>query len=462
MSNPLTKFSVRVIAAIVASILVVVFLSVALIYQSTLNVQFEGLRTRLEGIAQTAALSIDYRKLVEIPLSKEGVQTPAYAYISDQLNRIRAVNQQVKYIYILQKVDDTNIWRFVVDPDAFADKDKPIYPGDTYNAGRFAELLNGFDKPSSDRKIESDEWGNTVSGYAPIRDELGRPVAVLGVDILADNIMAMKRKLAQRALLILLVGIVLAFAIGIAVSLRVVRPIRQLIDGTRYIAQGHLHHQVVIRGGDEIGELADAFNAMAKSLQESRAKLLNYFYDTVNTLVKLLEIRDQYTLGHSESVAGYSEKIARRMGIDSKSADMFKRVALLHDIGKVGVRDNVLLKPDKLNDEEWLAIKMHPVLGEQILKPILEDALMLAVIRNHHERYDGTGYPDGWAREQIPLLVAIVTVADSYDAMTSSRAYRKAMSQEAAIEQLQKGRGSQFHPDVVDIFLSILAEENKN
>ncbi len=461
MKNPLKQFSVRVTAAIIASILVVVFAGVVLIYQIILSVQFEGLRLRLEGVAQTAALSINSDELLQIPLNKDGINTQPYAHISDQLKRIRAANENLKYIYILKKTDTSNTWRFIVDPDARDNQDKPMQPGDPYDAGRFIGLLNGLDKASSDRKIESDEWGNTVSGYAPIRDEVGRPVAVLGIDVLVDEIVAMKLAVARVTIIILIIGIFLAFAIGWAVSFRVVKPVRQLIDGTKYIAQGHLHHQVTIRGDDEIRELADAFNAMAKSLQNSRGKLLNYFYDTVNTLVKLLEIRDQYTLGHSESVANYADKIARRMGIDHKAAEMFKRVALLHDIGKVGVRDNVLLKPDKLDEEEWRAIKIHPVLGEQILKPILEDGLMLSIIRHHHERYDGKGYPDGLSREQIPLLVAIVTVADSYDAMTSTRAYRKAMSPEVAQEQLRQGRGSQFHPDVVDVFLQILAEEQK-
>lgn len=163
-------------------------------------------------------------------------------------------------------------------------------------------------------------------------------------------------------------------------------------------------------------------------------------------------------MGHSQSVADYAGKIAGHMGIDPKTVEMLKRVTLLHDIGKVGVRDNVLLKPGKPTDAEWENIKAHPVLGWQILKPILDDPQMLAVIRNHHERQDGKGYPDGLAYDQISLLVSIVTVADSYDAMTADRPYRRAMSRAQAIEQLLKGRGNQFHPDVVDAFVEILTQ----
>ena len=120
------------------------------------------------------------------------------------------------------------------------------------------------------------------------------------------------------------------------------------------------------------------------------------------------------------------------------------------------------IRPDKPTDEEWENIKAHPVLGWQILKPILDDPNMLAIIRNHHERQDGKGYPDGLAREQISLLVAIVTVADSYDAMTANRPYRNGMSQARGDRTITKReRASQFHPDVVDAFLEVLNETER-
>jgi len=333
-------------------------------------------------------------------------------------------------------------------------------PGDSYDAGRFPEMLKGYDEPSADRKVETDEFGSTLSGYAPIRNALGQPVAEVGIDIDAADIEVLYHQGLREALWILLAGIVLAVVLGLLISRRVIGPINQLIAGTRYIADGNLHHRVHISGEDEISELANSFNKMAISLQESRQKLIDYFYDAVKSLVLTLEYRDQYTMGHSQSVADYTEKIAVQMGIDLKTVEMLKKVTLLHDIGKVGVRDDLLHKQGRPTDEEWENIKAHPVLGWQILKPILDDPNMLAVIRNHHERQDGKGYPDGLAREQISLLVAIVTVADSYDAMTSDRPYRKGMSQSDAVEQLQKGRGIQFHPDVVDAFLEVLKKSN--
>lgn len=463
MKNPLRLFSVRVTLATIVSMVIIVLLSDSLIYRFTIKSQFEDLRDRLKTIAQTAAMMVNTEYLQQIPLIKEGVRTQAYGIISDQLKKIKAANPKIEYIYILSRGDPSGkAWKFIVDIDAVTSSGvvSGSTPGTPYNASRFKEMLNATNTPSADLKLETDEYGTTLSGYAPIRDSLGKPIAVLGVDMNANDIYMMEAEIRRRSLWILLAGVLFSLLLGTFISRRVIVPINQLKTGIEYISEGHWHHQVHVAGDEEIAQLAKAFNDMASGLHESKQKLLNYFYDTVKSLVMLLEARDHYTLGHSEAVAYYSEKVAQRMGMDPKTIEYFKRVVLLHDIGKVGVRDSILHKPGKLDDQEWEAIKLHPVLGEQILKPVLSDSLMLSIVRNHHERYDGRGYPDGWLRDQIPLLVAIVTVADSYDAMTSERAYRKAMAKEQAVEQLLINRGSQFHPDVVDIFIGILNQEN--
>ena len=455
MKNIFKRFDIRVVLSIVATISCVVIVSDVLLFRFTYQSQLQGMRNQLKTIAQTAAFVVDADKLTQIPLTKEGMDTPAYNYVDDQLKKIRAANPQIKYIYTLKKVDSSNIWRFIVDAETEKIGDHSS-PGDTYDAGRFPEMIKGYDEPSADKMIETDQFGSTLSGYAPVRNALGQPVAVLGVDIDARDVNAIYHQVLRQALVILLAGVILAIVLGWFISSRVLGSVKELIAGTRYIAEGHLNHRVQISGDDEISELANSFNSMAQSLEISRQKLVDYFYDAVKSLVLILEYRDQYTMGHSQSVADYSEKIAKQMGIDPKTVAMLKKVTLLHDIGKVGVRDNILHKPDRPTEEEWESIKAHPVLGWQILKPILDDPNMLAIIRNHHERQDGKGYPDGLAREQISLLVSIVTVADSYDAMTADRPYRKGMGRDKAIEQLELGRGKQFHPDVIDALLEIL------
>ncbi len=456
------SFGLRVTLAIVTSMVALVFLGDIIIYQFTVKTQFEGLRTYLKSIAHTAASSINSEYLNEIPLTKEGINTQGYQVISQQLQSIKAANPQIKYIYILTKMHSGKVWKFVVDIDesGIGSVQKGSSPGTPYDANRFTQMVKGFDSPTADLKLEKDEWGTTLSGYAPIRDKIGSPIAVLGVDMDASSIYKMEKQVRERSELLLGIGIVLAILMGFFISQRVVRPINKLIKGIEYINQGNWHHQVRVRGDDEISQLAQAFNKMAGGFYESQQRLNNYFYDSVKSLVMLLEARDHYTLGHSEAVAYYSEKMALRMGIDRLEVEHFKRIVLLHDIGKVGVRDSILLKPTDLNQKEWEVIKTHPVLGEQILKPMINDPKFLSIVRNHHERFDGKGYPDGLAKDRIPLLVAIVTVADSYDAMTSTRAYRRALSKEQAMAQLVHNRGTQFHPDVVDVFLDILKDES--
>lgn len=460
MKNPFRSFGVRITLAIIASMVTLILLNDSVVYQFTIKSQIEGLRMYLKTIAQTSAMMINTEDLTKIPLDEEAMNSQAYEVISEQLKRIKAANPQIEYIYILTRTDGGKVWKFVVDLEG--PKSPGAIPGTPYDAGRFSQMVKAFNEPAADLKLEKDEWGTTLSGYAPIRDSLGKPVAILGVDMDAKNVYLMENQIRERSFIILVMGLLVAILLGFFISKRVAGPINKLKTGIEYINEGHLHHQVRVVGDDEIAQLARAFNEMAQGLHESRQKLLNYFYDAVKVLVMLLEARDHYTLGHSEAVAHYSEKIALRLGLDPKTVEFFKRVVLLHDIGKVGVRDNVLLKAGKLDQQEWEVIKLHPVLGEQILKPILSDPLMLSIVRNHHERYDGRGYPDGWSKDQIPLLVAIVTVADSYDAMTSTRSYRQAMTKEQAIEQLISNRGTQFHPDVVDVFLTILREEDDN
>jgi len=449
------RFGVRVTAAIVLSIVTTVCLSGLILYQFTFRTQFEDLRSYLKNLAHTIAVNINTPQLTQIPLAKEGINTQSYAVIMDYFRKITVANPRITSIYILKKVDGTDTWRFVID-DNEENPMASVSPGEPYNAGRFKQMIQGLDKPSADRKLEIDEWGRTLSGYAPIRDETGKPFGVLGVDVKAQDIYLMEKRVIRQTAAVLVVGIILALVLGSLISKRVTQPVQELITGARVIGGGNLQHRVIVHGDDEISQLADSFNEMASNLAIARQREVDHFFDTVKSMVKVLEFRDQYTMGHSESVATYAQSIAVRMGIDPKIREIFHKVCLLHDIGKVGVRDSVLLKPGKLSDEEWQDIKLHPVWGEQILKPILQDPAMLSIIRNHHERFDGTGYPDGLKQGQISILAAITTVADSYDAMTSTRAYRKAMTTDQAIEQLVKNRATQFHPDVVDAFLAIL------
>lgn len=175
------------------------------------------------------------------------------------------------------------------------------------------------------------------------------------------------------------------------------------------------------------------------------------------SLVRALEAKDVYTRGHSERVAQYGAALAKKLGVDEKEIEVLRKGALLHDIGKIGVKEDVLLKPGRLTPEEMEHIKIHPSVGFEICKPLKSLTPCLCVIRNHHERFDGEGYPDHFCGKDIPLLAKIISVVDGYDAMTTDRPYRKKMTAEEALKIFEKEKKSgQWDPIIVEAFIALI------
>lgn len=172
-----------------------------------------------------------------------------------------------------------------------------------------------------------------------------------------------------------------------------------------------------------------------------------------------IEAKDEYTKGHSHRVAEYSVLIARELGWNEKELSNLKNAAHLHDIGKIAIPDTILNKPSKLSEEEFSIIKEHTIIGANILKNISLIDHVQEIVRNHYERYDGNGYPDGLKGKEIPLHARIVAVADSYDAMSSQRIYRNQLPPEKIIQELENNKGTQFDPEITDIFLKLLRED---
>jgi response regulator RpfG family c-di-GMP phosphodiesterase len=178
---------------------------------------------------------------------------------------------------------------------------------------------------------------------------------------------------------------------------------------------------------------------------------------TLQSMALLLEAKDAYTHGHSERVRNYSLKAARRMGMSEQDIDILRVAAPLHDLGKIGIKDNVLNKNGSPTDEEWGMIKRHPILGYDVLVPVrLLTREHLNLVRGHHERVDGSGYPDGLKGDQIPPVTQVIIVADAYDAMASDRAYRPALSPQMIISQLRRFSGTQFSPEVAEVFVGLI------
>lgn len=457
------SFKFKVTLLLIVSLLSITTLSIFLVYKHTLDSQFQELRNRLMAIAQTAVLAIDLDTLLEVPLNKDGVNSPQYKVIADKLKAVKEANPSVWYIYIMTKTEKDGLWQFVVDPDPSGRRGRKkvitAYPGDRYDAGRFPGMIKGFYWPSADKKLERDEWGITLSGYAPIKDSRGRPVAVLGVDITADSVYLTQKEIERRAIFVLIVVMVISLGLGMFISIKVASPVEKLREATSRLAVGHLEYRVNVCGKDEIGELASSFNKMAQDLQESRNSLIDFFYRGIQSFARVLEAKDPYTRGHSERVAEYARQVALKMGFPQEDVRVLGNLALLHDIGKIGVREDVLNKPGRLSPEEMDEIRRHPLIGEEILRPVITEKERLAIIRSHHERYDSNGYPDKIGGKDINIFASIISVVDAYDAMTSSRSYRPALSRREAIEELNKNSGSQFNPQVVDVFLEVLEEK---
>jgi len=188
------------------------------------------------------------------------------------------------------------------------------------------------------------------------------------------------------------------------------------------------------------------------------------FLSTVTALATAIEAKDKYTMGHTERVVKYAVEIADNLsGITIPNVEEFaenlKIAALLHDIGKIGISENLLNKKSALNHKEKRSLSEHPLMGVEILNPISEFKDVLLGVKYHHERYDGKGYPFRLKGNQIPLVASIISVADAYDAMTTHRPYRKALSNERAIRQIKINRGKQFNPVVVDAFLKVCVKQ---
>ncbi len=183
------------------------------------------------------------------------------------------------------------------------------------------------------------------------------------------------------------------------------------------------------------------------------------YLHTIVSLANALEARDPYLSGHSTKVLTYAVQIARKMGLGEREIGDIRNAAMLHDIGKIGVRDAVLLKPGRLDDSEWKILKMHPEMGSNIIAPVRHLSRCVPLILHHHESFDGTGYPSGLAGSEIPQGARIISVADTFDAMSSNRPYRDALSHEAAVMELRRVAGSQLDPDCVAAFLAVLEEE---
>lgn len=247
------------------------------------------------------------------------------------------------------------------------------------------------------------------------------------------------------------------------------RPIREILQAQGFVSYGAsllvlallgatIAHLLVLRSWPSLFLLVLPFVA-ARQTFRVYAQLSEAYLSTVRSLVQTIEAKDPYTRGHSERVSEYALQLGARLALPGTEMSVLERAALLHDLGKLGVQVETLTSHQQLDAEEVQAIRRHPALGSELVSHVDFLADIVPIVRHHHERFDGGGYPEGLMGERIPMLARVLAVADTYDAMTSDRAYRPGMAVSEARAEIVRVAGSQLDPNVCSVFLEILDEQ---
>lgn len=312
--------------------------------------------------------------------------------------------------------------------------------------------LAPFSVLRDDRKVEM------LGSYATAElDNISR----LGVIAIQDETAALASvsDMHYQTVWISLVAALLTILIGIFFAKKLSQPVQELAAGAHRIASGDFSQRIEIRSKTELGDLGSSFNLMTdqiqhfiQDLQRSASENRELFLGTVKALAAAIDGKDPYTRGHSERVSRVSMAIAQRLGLSDEECEKIRVSALLHDVGKIGIDDKVLKKPAALTDEEYEVMKQHPQKGYKILSQIPGMKEFLPGMYMHHEMVDGKGYPQGLKGDEIPLMGLIVSVADTFDAMTTDRPYQRAMKFEDAVERIQSFVGTRYDARVVAAF----------
>lgn len=309
------------------------------------------------------------------------------------------------------------------------------------------EIIGGATAVREDRTL----WGRSYDllyGRLEVRDQV---VGLYSVGLSTDFIFSAGTTTRLGMALLFGIGIVAVLVIGLLLANLLTRPLLRLVRTARQVTAGDLSARSEVRSRDEIGTLASSFDEMTEKLQRQH-------FATVRALATAIDARDPYTLGHSARVAHLAVAIGRHLGMDEKALGQLEIGGYLHDIGKIGIQDTVLLKPGSLTAEERRAINEHPRIGFSILQSVELPREVIEFVEGHHERLDGSGYPHGLKEEQVPLVARIAAVADMYDALTSDRPYRAAATPEEALDLLRSQAGQQLDAQVVEALASVLPE----
>jgi putative nucleotidyltransferase with HDIG domain len=260
-------------------------------------------------------------------------------------------------------------------------------------------------------------------------------------------------------------ALALTIGVGFAYARSLTQPLRDCVGQALNISRGIFGNEVRVRSRNEIGDLTHTFNYMSKQLRafdlENRGlyqSLEQGYLETIVALANSIDSKDSYTRGHSQRVSELSVAIGRELGLPERELKQLAFGGILHDIGKIGIVERILLKQSRLTDDEMSVMREHPEIGANIIEAVKFLAPVLPAVRNHHERWDGTGYPDRLAGEAIPLIARIVNVADTWDACTSTRPYQGALPFEQAMAIARGLSGTQCDPKVVTALEQVITQ----
>jgi putative nucleotidyltransferase with HDIG domain len=300
-----------------------------------------------------------------------------------------------------------------------------------------------------------------LGSLCPVEDPPWAVVTARDVNVAFAAVRSMGEK---TALLAIATGLIAMIA-GVLVARRITSPLRHLADVSTAVAQGDYTRQVPVTSRNELGQLAENFNVMAveiertvSSLQDALQENKELLVDSIRALAAAIDAKNPYTSGHSERVSQYAVAIAHHCGLEGAELQKVEIAALLHDVGKIGIEDSILTKPDALTDPEFAQMRVHTVKGAAIVSPIKRLREMLPGIRSHHENWGGGGYPDGLVGDQIPLVARIIAAADVFDAMTTHRPYQAAMRLDFVFKRMGEMAGSRLDPTIVRAFFAAVKE----
>lgn len=402
----------------------------------------ESLGGLLLNIARTGGLLVD-GDLHEQVVRAGRNDTPEYQTLRDRLLLIQETNQLGDAVYTLSNIEG-DMARYGVISNGVASVGQAYRLAPETRAVLRRALGEGR---AGFTGIYTNEDGTWITAFAPIRNRAEQTVGVLEVDFRADVYLAQLQAVRRRLWMHSLVAALLAVGAGVLISRQVTRPVGQLVTAAQRVVEGDLSTPVRVSARDEIGLLANVFHLMVDRLHASHRSL-------VDVLVRALESRDGET-GSLARLARASGALAAGLELDRATREALELGALLHDIGEIRIPEAVLNKRGPLTPEERLLVQGHPQAGVEILEvvPLLTPAL--DVVGGHHERYDGSGYPQGLKADEIPLAARVFAVVDALDAMIHDRPYRPAGPLDSALTVLKVEAGRQFDPRVVEAALMI-------